>query len=362
MFDVIIIGAGAMGSAAAYHLAKDKRRVLLLEQFSIGHTRASSHGESRIFRYAYPQLSYARLAMQCKPMWRELEADAGETLLRDTGGLDFADEPAAFAQVQEVAQALAAAGGAYDILDRAALARRFPQFTLGADAIGVYSPDAGVLNATRCVLAMSSRAAHHGAVVQDNEAVRDLIPRQNSVEVVTDAGRYTAAKVIVTAGAWVNTVLSRVGISLPVRVSQEQVVYFTPRHADGFMPGAFPIWIHHRAGGDHTYGFPIMGRPGAKIAFHHDGNFVDDISRYTATPSEAVTARLREYIRAHIPELDGAAFDPTACLYTTTPDENFIIGPAANAPNVIIGSPCSGHGFKFAIGIGRTLADLAIEG
>lgn len=358
MFDVIIIGAGAMGSAAAYHLAKDKRRVLLLEQFEIGHTRASSHGESRIFRFAYPQKSYAEFAMQCKPMWRALEQDAGEVLLRDTGGLDFADQPAAFGEVEQVAQALTAAGGAHEFLDRAALAKRFPQFTPGAQAIGVYSPDAGVLNATRCVMAMCARAAQYGAVMQPNQAVRDLIPHPSHVEVVTQTGRYTAEKVIVTAGAWVNTLLSRIGITLPVRVSQEQVVYFTPQHADAFMPGAFPIWIHHRDQGDHAYGFPIMGRPGAKIAFHHDGNFVDDLSRYTATPSDTVTARLREYIRAYLPDLDGAAFDPTACLYTTTPDEDFIIQPAATAPNVIIGSPCSGHGFKFAIGIGRRLADM----
>lgn len=361
MYDVIVIGAGAMGSAAAYHLSRDGRRALLLEQFEIGHGRGSSHGESRIFRFAYPEIAYARLAMQCKPMWRALESDAGEALLRDTGGLDFADEPVAQADIDAVASALAAAGGRFEQLVAPDLARRFPQWRWRDGARGVYSPDAGVLNATRCVLAMTALAASRGADVREREPAREVRPDGGAVEVITDKGVYRGRRLIVTAGAWVNRITRRLGVELPVRITQEQVVYFRPaRNAAAFEAGPFPVWIHYR-GAKHAYGFPILGKPGAKIGFHHDEREVD-LDRYAATPSEAVTARLRGYVREHLPDLDGEAFEPTACLYTNTPDHNFVVDAVPGLPNVVIGSPCSGHGFKFAIGIGRALADLAADG
>lgn len=361
MYDVIVIGAGAMGSAAAYHLAADGRRVLLLEQYEIGHGRGSSHGESRIFRFAYPEIDYARFAMQCKPMWRALEADAGEQLLRDTGGLDFADTPDGYAELDSVAASLAAAGGSFERLGAEALSRRFPQWRWSDGASGVVSPDAGVLDATRCVLAMTARAASRGANVREREPAREVRVNDGAVAVTTHTGVHRAKKLIVTAGAWVNRVTRQFGLELPVRVTQEQVVYFRPaRNAAAFEAGAFPIWIHYR-GAQHAFGFPIMGKPGAKIGFHHDERDVDP-DGYTATPREDVTERLRAYVRRHVPDLDGDAFDATACLYTSTPDHNFIVDTVPGLPHVVVGSPCSGHGFKFAIGIGRALADLAMDG
>lgn len=360
-FDAIVIGAGVMGSATAWNLARVGRRTLLLEQYGFAHTRGSSHGESRIFRFAYPELDYARLAMQCRPLWHALEAEAGEQLLIPTGGFDFADDADGFADVDQVAASLGALNAVHETLDRAAIAKRFPQWRVSDAARGVYSPDAGVLRATRCVETMIRLAAARGVETRDHEAVVSVRPADGGVEVITSRGAYRARKAIVTAGAWVNGVLAGVGARLPVQATQEQVVYFPPRpgEAASFGPGPFTIWIHYRR--DHTYGFPVLGVPGMKIGLHH-GNRPIDIRTYTATPIPEVTTFLSDYITRYLPGLSPEGFDATACVYTSTPDHTFVLGPLPSAPDIIVGSPCSGHGFKFAIGIGRALADLATTG
>lgn len=355
-FDTIVVGAGAMGSATAYHLARDGQHVLLLEQYAIAHTRGSSHGESRIFRYAYENPAYVRLAMQSRSLWQALETEANEQLLRPTGGLDFADDGAYHGAVEAIGEALSGAGCQYDMLDIKTLSRRFPQWQLGNDVLAVYSPDAGVLNATRCVEVMVMRAVVHGVTVRDNEPVRDIFVDQDTAEVVTDAGWYQAPRLVITAGPWSNHVLRHAGLELPLRVSQEQTVYVQPRtSADQFLPERFPLWIHH--GEPSVYGFPILGLPGIKLAFHADGLFID-VADYTQTPRPEVTARLHAYVQRYLPAVAGEAFHPTTCLYTMTPDEDFIVDRVPGKPHVVFGAGFSGHGFKFAIGIGRALADL----
>jgi sarcosine oxidase len=359
-FDVIVIGAGAMGSAAAYHLARDKQRVLLLEQFELAHTRGSSHGESRIFRFAYEQVAYARLAKQTKPLWHALEADAGESLLLDTGGLDFTDEAAHFEDITKVAAALNATGSAYEELDQAALAQRFPQWHLNEGGRGVYSPDAGALNATKCVQTMAKRAAAHGATIHDREPVGRIHAETSHVEVVTHKGDYRAARLVIAAGGWINKLLGDLGISLPLTVTQEQVVYFKPiARPESFSPERFPIWIHHRPDG--AYGFPMLTVPGVKLGLH-EATYAVNIDEYTATPRPATTQRLHAYLSHYLPDAAGEAFDAIACLYTNTPDRHFIIDTVPQLPHVAVASACSGHGFKFAIGVGRALADLVMHG
>jgi sarcosine oxidase len=359
-FDVIVIGAGAMGSAAAYHLARDQQQVLLLEQFELAHTRGSSHGESRIFRFAYEQAAYARLAQQTKPLWRALEADAGERLLLDTGGLDFTDEAEHFGDITKVTTALNATGSAYEELDRAALARRFPQWHLNENGHGVYSPDAGVLNATKCVQAMVTRAAAHGATIHDRESVQHIHAEANRVEVVTNKNTYRAARLVITAGGWMNKLLGDLGITLPLTVTQEQVVYFKPiTRPESFAPERFPIWIHHRIDG--AYGFPMLAVPGIKLGLH-EATYAVTVDEYTATPRAVTTQRLHAYLSRYLPDAAGEALEAIACLYTNTPDRHFIIDTVPNLPHIAIASACSGHGFKFAIGIGRALADLVLHG
>jgi sarcosine oxidase len=252
-FDAIVIGAGAAGSAAGYQLAKDGRRVLLLEQFEIGHARGSSHGESRIFRFAYPQAWYAKFAMQSAPLWRELERDCGERLLHTTGGLDFADDPDCFAEVRQIWDALRANGAACEELTGKEIRTRFPQWrNLPDEAVGTFSPDAGWLSATRCVRAMCAEIVKRGGVVKGGEVVTGLT---GSVEVTTTKGKYTADRLVIAAGAWINSLLKFLGLELPLKVTKEQPVYFAPlRNAAEFRSPRFPIWIHYCKPA-FTYGF-----------------------------------------------------------------------------------------------------------
>ncbi|MDW8054420.1 MAG: N-methyl-L-tryptophan oxidase [Anaerolineae bacterium] len=358
-YEFIVIGAGAMGSATAYHLARDGRRVLLLEQFEIGHTRGSSHGESRIFRFAYPNRDYAQLAMQCKPLWRQLEAACGETLLIETGGVDIADDASGFEAVDEVARTLAGLGAAHTLLDAAQFRARFPMFSIGADGRAVYSPDAGVLLADRCVRAMVRVARAHGAAVHEREAVRAVHPEGDRVIVETVHDRYVARAAVITAGAWVNALLTPLGINLPLRIEKEQVAYFDACGSADFRPGRLPIWIHYRSA--IAYGFPDLGS-GVKAGFHHAGHYLDHADQNDGQPDAGDLTRLSDYVRARFPALDPTPRNALTCLYTNAPNDDFIIDALPSATNVFLASPCSGHGFKFAVGIGRALADLVQHG
>lgn len=359
-FDVVIIGAGAMGSAAAYHLSRAKQRVLLLEQFEIAHTRGSSHGESRIFRFAYTNADYAKFAMQCKPLWRALEQDAGVKLLTETGGIDLGTDDIGMQNVNEVEQALQAVGATYERINFTALKNKFPQWNMPQHVQAVYSPDAGVLNATLCVQTQVARAAYYGAQIHANEKCLTISPISGGVEVVTDRARYRAKKGIVSAGAWANQLLAQINCALPLKIEKEQVVYFAPRaNAPSFATGRFPVWIHY--GATNYYGFPMLGAAGVKMGIHHDKEFIK-IEDYDRQPSVEVTQRLRAYMSQHLPDAAGRDFDAIACLYTVTPDEDFVIDFAPTTRDVLIASPCSGHGFKFAIGVGKALSDLALHG
>jgi len=355
-FDVIVIGAGMAGSAAAWQLSNDGQRVLLLEQFEIGHARGSSHGESRIFRFAYPQTEYAKFAMQSKPLWLALERDSRQKLLHSIGGLDFADDPECFDEVKQIAVALKHNGAACEELDGNEIRRRYPQWRFPDGALGVFSPDGGWIEASKAVRAMISQATSQGAVVRNNEPVLNITPGENVV-VSTATQNYAARGLVITAGAWVNHLLKFFNTSLPVKITQEQPIYFAPiRNAESFRPDRFPIWIHYRKP-HFTYGFPVLETPGIKLALHHDGPLIDPAIR-DRTPNPDVRRRLREYLREYLPDAAGEIIEEVTCLYTTTPDHNFIIDLLPNLPNVAIASPCSGHGFKFATGIGRALADL----
>jgi sarcosine oxidase len=355
-FDTIVIGAGMAGSAAAWQLVKYGQRVLLLEQFEIGHERGSSHGESRIFRFAYPQPEYAKFAMQSKPLWLALERDCGRKLLRSIGGLDFADDPECFGEVRQIAAALRQNGAVCEEIDAGEIRKRYPQWRMPDSTAGVFSPDGGWIEAGAAVHAMIDQAARGGAVVREREQVERITAEENVV-VRTTRENYTSANLVIAAGGWMNHLLKFFDSSLPLKVTQEQPVYFAPiRNANSFEPGRFPIWIHYRKP-HFTYGFPMLQTPGVKLAFHHDGPLIDPAVP-DRKPNPDVSRRLREYLRTYLPDAAGEVVKEITCLYTTAPDQNFVIDLLPDFPNVAVASACSGHGFKFATGIGRALAEL----
>jgi sarcosine oxidase len=364
-YDVIVVGGGVMGCASAYHLAKRGRRVLLLEQFAIGHDRGSSHGHSRIFRLAYDAPDYVRLAQAALPLWRTLERESGADLLLQTGGLDYARPGTPV--FESTRATLAALQIEFEQLDRAALAQRFPQFNMPDDVQAIYQRDTGILDASRCVATLASEARRHGADVRENEPARQLRAAGAGVEVRTDAASYAADRLIVTAGAWARPLLLQLGLDLPLTVTREQVAFFAPRAASGdddpdqFAPGRFPIFIQHDAINPAAYGFPIFGLPGIKIGFHQGGPPIEPESEQRAA-DPAMNAALHAYLARWIPGAAGELLFSQTCRYTNTPDEHFIVDRHPEHSQIVVGSPCSGHGFKFGVLIGAILADLAERG
>ena len=361
-YDVIIIGAGAMGSAAAYQLARDGRAVLLLEQFDLGHTRGSSHGESRIIRLSYDHPVYVRLAQAAYRLWAAAEADLAQTLITPTGGLDLSmpHNPA----VEACIDALRAAGIPYEVLDAPEIRRRWPQFQIDRETVGLYQADAGILNPAQCVTALVRRAAALGADVRAHTPARSIHLRDRGVEVVTAGSTYRGRKVIFSAGAWTNPLLNSIGFDLPLIVTQEQYAFFKVQPLDSYQPDRFPIFIHYGPPGAARidyYGFPVFGRDGLKVGEHHAGPPVTAETRSFEVDPERLE-RLTSYVRSTFTGVKGEVLHAATCLYSNTPDQHFIIDTLPGHPDVIVASPCSGHGFKFAILIGRILADLATRG
>lgn len=358
-YDVIVLGAGVMGSATAYHLARRGRRVLLLEQFGLGHERGSSHGHSRIFRLVYDALDYVRLAQAALPIWRQIEQESGAELLLQTGGLDFAE--AGNQAIADTQAALTAAGVPFDDMGHDELARRFPQFALGPGMVGIYQSQSGILNATASVLALAEQARRLGAEVREHEPALAIAAAGAGVEVRTGQAAYRADRLVVTAGAWARPLLGQLGLDLPLTVTKEQVVFFQPHAPELFEPGRCPVFVHHLNGGPSVYGFPIFGLPGVKSAFHNAGPQVQPEGEDRAPEPERLEA-LHAHMRRWMPQAAGPIMQAQTCRYTSTPDHEFILDLHPSLPQVVVGSPCSGHGFKFGALFGAALADLAERG
>ncbi|MEY2461214.1 MAG: sarcosine oxidase [Acidimicrobiaceae bacterium] len=336
--DVVVIGAGAMGSSTAWWLARRGIDVALLEQFEPGHTRGSSHGGTRIFRFAYYDPMYVRMAQDALPLWRELEDDAGEPLLDTTGAIDHG----APASIEAVAGAMSACGAPFERLGLTEATERWPAMRFEGTVL--FHPDGGRCRADATVAALQRRAAAHGADVRfgANAGLRIL---SDSVEVDAAGETWSAPVAVVTAGAWVTKVL---GVQSPnVTVTQEQVQHFAPK-----VEQEWPSFIHHRD--KWIYGLLTPG-DGVKVDEHFAGPVVDPDARVPRNLDHDAT--MVRYVEEWMPGLDPTPIHEAECLYTTTPDESFVlerVGP------VVIGSPCSGHGFKFTPLIGRRLADLAM--
>lgn len=354
-YDVIVLGAGVAGSAAAYALSRDQR-VLLLEQHDFLHKLGSSHGGSRIFRYAYQDRRYVALAAAADALWQRLERDQDEKLLTRTGGLDIAADPETLA---DIARALEAAGQTAERLEPAEVSRRFPAFRLSEGQAALYQADAGILAATRCVNALLRGAASRGADLRDREAVTGLGLSPTGVMVATVKGSYRAGRLVVTAGPWLGDLLSE--LRLPLHVEQQQVLYVRAARPQDFSPGRMPIFIHHDQEAE-VYGFPLFDDPVAiKISDHAGAPRIRLAERKAELMEGQAQATLRRAQR-FLPGLGDEVRRFELCLYTKTPDEHFILGRHPEYESVVIGGGFSGHGFKFGPILGEILRELALTG
>jgi sarcosine oxidase len=356
--DVAVIGLGATGSAALLHLARRGRRVVGIEQFAPGHDRGSSHGETRIIRLGYfEHPSYVPLVRAAIPLWRALERDSGAALLEVTGILEMgAPDGPLVAGTRRSAQAH---GLRHEVLDAAGVMRHFPAFRLPPHFVGVLQPDGGILAAEPAVAVQLALARAAGAEVRANETVRTIEPTSAGVRLVTDRATITAAQAVVAAGPWIKRLLP--GLAVPIRVTRQVVGWFAPSDAALLARERCPVFMIETEAGM-FYGFPAGPRPGIKFAKHHHADEAIDPSAAARPMDQADEAVLRAALAAHVPTADGPLLAAQTCRYTMTPDGDFILDRLPGAPAIIVASPCSGHGFKFAPVIGEIVADLATDG
>ncbi len=358
-FDIIIIGLGANGSSALYHLSRTGKNILGIDRFQPPHHKGSSHGESRIIRQAYHENPlYVPLVKAAYPLWRELAARAGKPLFVKTGGLLLGEEQSTV--VQGAKGSAESHGIPYEWLDAESIQKRFPAFRPAPDTVGVFEKEAGILFPEACITAFLQAAAQNGAAIHPNERVLNITPTQYGIEVATNKTTYRAEKLIVSAGAWLGELMPE--LKLPLTIRRQVLFWFdnaNPAWRTFFEPANMPIFIWEYLRGKMFYGFPDLGG-GTKIAWHHGGRVIEPDQLRNDTTGQEI-AEIKALATTHM-TIDPVYRQSQVCMYTNTPDEDFIIDCHPDHPQIIIASPCSGHGFKFSSLTGKLLGDLALRG
>jgi sarcosine oxidase len=357
-FDVIILGLGGLGSAAAYWLARHGgARVLGLEQFELGHVRGESQDHSRIIRLSYHTPAYVELARRAYATWALLEAEALEPLVLKTGGLDFGPRAGAI-PLEDYARSLETAGVAFERLDAGEMMRRWPPLRLTGDIEGLYQADGGIALAARANAAHIRLARAHGTTIQEQARVEDVSAENGEISIRVNGRTIRAGTLIVTAGPWSKPLLARLGCSLPLNVTQEQVTYFASADLEAFAPDRFPVWIWMDE--PCFYGCPTFGEAGPKVGQDVGGREVTADTR-TFALDRAALGRVESFLGRYIPSMLGPRIYTKSCLYTLTPDRDFVIDRLPRHPHVLVAIG-AGHAFKFSSLIGRILAELALDG
>ncbi len=357
VYDVIVVGAGGMGSATAYQLARAGARVLVLEQFRRGHTQGSSHGESRAIRMFYHKDFYIELMKSAYAEWRRLEEAAARRVLYMTGGVIMAPEGHEYTLQRKTL--LEEAGIASEWWEPEQLAARYPQFKIDPGTRVLWQEDTGFLLASLCVATHLELALAHGAEIRDEMPVSQINWQGDPLEVVAAGQRFRGHKVIVAAGAWSSRLLRDLG--LPLAVTRQQIVHYRPVDPEPFRPGRFPVFADV-TWGETLYGFPLFDVPGVKVARDGLGLDVVDPDSCSRTPDQDYIDHLRAFMQERIPGAAGETVEAQVCLYTETPDLDFIIDAHPQCPRLLLAAGFSGHGFKFCALVGRMLKELALDG
>lgn len=356
-YDVIVVGAGAMGSAAAYRLALRGCRVLALDAHAPPHRLGSSHGGSRIIREAYYEHPlYVPLVRRAYERWAEVEAESGRRLFARTGGLMVGREDGVV-----VAGARASAvehGIPHDLLTAAEARRAFPRLRVPEGRVALLEHRAGILFPEACVEAHLALARAHGAETRFGEAVGEWAADEDGVRVVTPAGTHRAGRLVLAAGPWMPELLG--GLALPLVVERQTLHWYRPRaEPEAFGPARCPLALWEHAPGRFFATFPDFGE-GVKAQVHHEGAATTprEVAREATAADEAP---VRELLRRFLPGAAGPLLASAVCLYTNTPDSHFVLDRHPASPRVVVASPCSGHGFKFASVVGEAVAALALD-
>jgi sarcosine oxidase len=362
MADVIVAGLGGMGSAAAYQLAGRGKRVLGLEKHSPAHDKGSSHGRSRIIRQSYYEgSSYVPLLLRAYELWEQLERETGHELMTLTGGLMIGRPESEL--VSGSVESAEKYDLPYELLEAAEIRRRFPTLTPGPGTVALYEKKAGFVRPEETIIAHLDRAARLGADLRFEEPVLSWEASLSGVRVETPGGTYEAESLILAPGAWAPLLLADLG--LPLEVERQVMYWFEPKEEflELFLPDRFPIFIWEPDDGNMFYGFPLQeGDRGVKAAFDRAGGIPCTPETIHREVYGEEIELIRSYLKERIPALSGRCLDARACMYTNTPDLNFILSLHPRYPQVAIATGFSGHGYKFASVVGEILADLVIDG
>jgi sarcosine oxidase len=355
-FDAIVVGFGAMGSSAAYNLAKRGMKVLALEKFHLNHENGSSHGKSRIIRLAYYEdPRYVPLLRRAFESWRELEKESGRKLMTTTGGLMVGRPDGEL--VTGVLKSAKEHSIPHRVLSASEVGQSYPAFTLDDPMCAVHEESAGVLFPEECVRAYADLAQAEGAEVRFSEPATGWKSTEEGVEVTTKGGRYAADRVVVCAGPWNASLLREV---VPLSCERQAVFWFPSEGRSVFSPGEMPVFIFEESPGTFYYGIPEFG-DGVKVARTHGGEACDPDSVRREVTKDDVDPVVG-FVSRRLKKLGRSPLASTTCIYTNTPDLNFCVGTHPADQRVVFVSACSGHGFKFASVMGEVAADLCLEG
>ncbi len=369
--DVLVIGLGAVGSSALYQAAKLKARAIGIDRFAPPHDQGSSHGETRITRQAIGEgREFVPLVLRSNQIWEELEAGTRRSLMTRCGCLVLASpnmpgrHHGSSSFLQDTIDAAREFGIQHEVLSAAEVQRRYPPFGLRGDEVGYFEPGAGFLRPEDCIAAQLDLARRKGAQTFVEEAVREIVPAGDTVEVRTDRATYSAAQVIVTAGAWIPKLLGDEYRSV-FQIYRQMLCWFDiAGNADSFAPSRFPvfIWITGNQPRDMMYGFPAINGPkgGLKISTEQYERTVEPDAVPQDVAASEIAGLFTEYIAPRFPDVSSECLRSATCLYTVTPDAKFIIDRFRKHDNVWFASACSGHGFKHSAAIGEALARRAL--
>ncbi|MDW7615365.1 N-methyl-L-tryptophan oxidase [Peribacillus simplex] len=357
-YDVIVIGAGSMGMSAGYFLSKNGQKVLLLDSFVPPHNKGSHHGETRIIRHAYGEgEEYVSLALKSQKLWNELEKLTGKQLFLPTGVLNAGSQKSTF--INQVIASSEKFNLPLEILDSNQIHKRWPGISLPEDYIGCFESTSGVLKSEECIRAYQQLAESHGANIIVNSQVRKIFVHRNGVTIKTDEQTFYAEALVVAAGAWSPKLLAMLDLNVPLAPIRKTFAWFEANELYNYKN--FPAFTFDTSVGTY-YGFPSINDSGLKVGRHDGGNYInpdDSIARFGVLDEDE--GDLVQFLQQFMPTGQKIKHGKS-CIYTMTPDENFIVDTHPNYPHIAISAGFSGHGFKFSSVIGEILSDLIISG
>lgn len=359
MYDVIVVGGGSMGTAAAYYLSKQKLRVLVIDQFSIPNLYGSHHGHTRILRLGYGNGGkYVPLAKESLELWRDLERETGKTLYTKTGALSVGYPDSNF--VKESIDSSIKYNLEYEKMNAKMIMERWPGIQIPSHYIGCYDPESGFLFSEECIMTYKEQSIAQGVTILEHDKVNNIVIEENIVEVTASSGSYTSPKLVITAGAWITELLK--DLNLPIQPVRKTIGWFQPMK-DNLYSKDFPVFVFDTESDGHYYGFPDFDDSGVKLGRMDKGYNVDPntINREFGS-YEDDEGDIRKFLEKYMPEAAGLLLDGKVSMFSNTPDSDFIVDLHPEFSNVVFAGGFSGHGFKFASAIGNILSDLTLHG